>query len=451
MSDDGPGAGYGLVRALSRLLLRLFYARTEVVGLENVPERGALIVAANHHNSIVDAMIGIAVIPRRLRILANAPLFRHPLIGPFLRMMGGLPVHRRKEAGDDPSKNAALFEATTAALRSGGAILIFPEGVTQPEPSLQELRTGTARMLLAAEAASPDLAVTLLPVGLVFDRPGTFRSGRALVSIGAPVATKDIAAAQAAARVLTDRLTDALRGQIVEADDRQTLRLLRLVEELWRDEGGDENATEAARAAWLQNAMRTYRSLERIAPDRVAAFRRDLEAYDGEARRAGVAAEQLSRSYSVSSVARFTLREGASLLLGAPLALCGLLVHGLPYLLTILAVRLIPHTDEEEATDKIAAGLVLYPLAWLAEAWAAYRLGGGVALAVFLAALLPAGFFALAWQERLESAGRETRAFARFLGDRRAPARLGERRRALVAELRTLVAIADAPDGESPA
>lgn len=452
MSD--AGAGYALVRALSRLLLRLFYARIEVVGAENVPARGALIVAANHHNSIVDAMIGIAVIPRRLRILANAPLFRHPLIGPFLRMMGALPVHRRKEAGDDPSKNAALFEATTAALGSGGAILIFPEGITQPEPTLQELRTGTARMLLAAESASPGLSVTLLPVGLVFDRPGTFRTGRALVWIGPPVRTgpRDAGEGPAAARVLTDRLGAALRAQIVEADDRQTLRLLQLVEELGKDPGdrAREGASEAERAAWMQTAMRTYRSLARIAPDRVAAFRRDLEAYDGEARRAGVAAEQLSRDYSVSSVARFTVREGASLLLGAPLALAGLLVHGLPYGLTILAVRLIPHTDEEEATDKMAAGLVLYPLAWLVEGWAVHRLGGATALAIFLLALLPAGFFALAWHERLERVGREARAFARFLGDRGAPSRLRERRRALVAELRALVAIADARHAESP-
>ncbi|HEY4228884.1 MAG TPA: 1-acyl-sn-glycerol-3-phosphate acyltransferase [Thermoanaerobaculia bacterium] len=448
-SDDAPEAGYVLVRALSRLLLRLFYARIEVVGADNVPPRGALIVAANHHNSIVDAMLLLATIPRRIRVLANAPLFRHFLMGPFLRGLGALPVHRRQEHGVVGARNESLFEATTAALAAGGAIAIFPEGRTQPEPSLQELRTGTARMLLAAESASPYLSVTLLPVGLVFDRPGTFRSGRALVWVGAPVATKDLPAAPAAARGLTDRLTDALRAQIVEADDRQTLRLLRLVEELWRDFDGDRRgSSEAERAAWLQNAMRTYHSLARIAPDRVAAFRRDLEEYDGEARRAGVAAEQLSRSYSVSSVAAFTLREGASLLLGAPLALAGLLVHGVPYALTILAVRLIPHTDEEEATDKIAAGLVLYPLAWLAEAWAVQRLGGGVALAVFLLALLPAGFFAAAWHERLAKVGREARAFARFLADRNAPNRLRVRRQSLVAELRALVAIADAAGGE---
>jgi len=153
------------VRALTRLLLRLFYTRIEVVGTENVPACGPLIVAANHHNSIVDAMLLLATMPRPIHVLANAPLFRHPLIGPFLRMVGGLPVHRRKEAGDDPGKNTALFAATTAALSAGGAIAVFPEGRTQPEPALQELRTGTARMLLAAEGdAHAAVRVTLLPV-----------------------------------------------------------------------------------------------------------------------------------------------------------------------------------------------------------------------------------------------------------------------------------------------
>src|SRR5262249_59696465 len=107
------------------------------------------------------------------------------------------------------------------------------------------------------------------------------------------------------------------------------------------------------------------------------------------------AAEQLSRRYSFASVARFTLSEGAAILLGAPLALCGMAVHGLPYLLTILAVRLIPHTDEEEATDKLAAGLVLYPIAWLAEAWLADPRGGRPPPPGFAAPLLPLRFFSL--------------------------------------------------------
>jgi 1-acyl-sn-glycerol-3-phosphate acyltransferase len=181
------GIGFSLVRALIRLLLAVFYRRIEVVGAERVPARGGLIVAANHHNSVVDAMLLLAVVPRRLRTLANAPLFRHPLIGPFLRLLGALPVHRRKEAGDDPRKNEGLFEQTTRTLAEGGGIVIFPEGRTQPEPVLLELRTGTARMLLAAQPAE----VTLLPAGLVFQKPGIFREGHALVLFGEAVPTRE--------------------------------------------------------------------------------------------------------------------------------------------------------------------------------------------------------------------------------------------------------------------
>jgi 1-acyl-sn-glycerol-3-phosphate acyltransferase len=474
---------------LARFLLNLFYERIEVVGGEHIPPAGPLVVAANHHNSVVDAMLLLAVMPRALRTLANAPLFRHPLFGPLLRLVGALPVNRRQEAGNDPTRNAALFAATTATLQAGGAILIFPEGRTQPEPLLQELRTGTARMVLAAEADATDHPrVTLLPVGLVYQRPGTFRAGRAVVLVGAPIATADClglgqgatassrpvrrhraggprgtskrqgrrleasgpagrdaggpqAQSEQSARVLTDRLADALRGQIVEADDRHTLRLIGLAEELWREENGQQPGGHHARIAWLQQAMRTYRCLLERAPEQVAAFRQKLEAFDAEIERAGLAVAQLSRDYSPAVVARFALREGASVLLGAPLALGGMAAHFLPYQLTAVAVRLIPHTDEEEATDKIAAGLVLFPLAWAVESYAVFAIGGFWPLVLFLAALLPTGFFAMAWRERLERVGREARAFVRYLRDHDLPRRLRQHRQALVSELAALARI----------
>ena len=453
--SDPPGSGYVLVRGLSRLLLGLFYPSIEVVGRENVPDAGPLIVAANHHNSIVDAMILMAAFDRPLRVLANAPLFRHPLIGPFLRAIGGLPVHRRQEAGDDPEKNRELFAATTEALGRGSAIALFPEGRTQPEPALQQVRTGAARMLLAAEAAHPEgPRVVLLPVGLVFDRPGTFRDGRALVSIGSPVPSDGLPGeggeTLAPARRLTERLRDALRAQIVEADDRATLRLLRLAEEIWRDGDGSGDAaarTEADRVRWLQDAMRAYRALRRTDPERVAAFRRELEEYGRDAEWSGYGDDRSGRRYSWTAVARFVIAESVSLLVATPLALAGLVLHGIPYNLTAYAVRRIPHTDEEEATDKIAAGLVMYPLCWLAEGVLAFVLGRGFAVAVLLAALPVTGFFALAWWERLRRLASEARAFARFLGDRELPRRLRRRREELGRELRTLAALETARTG----
>ena len=96
----GP-ALYRVIRALVRVLVRVFYRRVEVAGAERIPAAGPLIVAANHHGALVDAMVLIAVVRRPLTVLAKAPLFSHPLIGPFLRVMGAVPVNRRLESGAD--------------------------------------------------------------------------------------------------------------------------------------------------------------------------------------------------------------------------------------------------------------------------------------------------------------------------------------------------------------
>src|SRR5687768_14909304 len=126
---------YAALRGLVRVLLAVFYRRVEVAGLDRVPATGALIVAANHQNAMVDPMLIIAALPRRLRPVAKAPLFRHPLIAPFLHLIGAIPVHRRQDAGADVARNAETFEAAARTFARGEAIMIFPEGLSQPEPA----------------------------------------------------------------------------------------------------------------------------------------------------------------------------------------------------------------------------------------------------------------------------------------------------------------------------
>jgi len=438
--------GYRLVRGFIRLLLRLFYRRVDVVGAERIP-RGPLIITANHHNSLVDPMLIMATFSRRITVLANAPLFRHPLIGPFLRAVGALPVNRRKEAGDDPRKNEAMFATAIAHLRAGGAILIFPEGRTQPVPTLLPLRTGVARLLLGAEAHGGSHGVTLLPVGLVYKTPGTFRVASALIAVGAPVQVDDCIAAyavepEATVRRLTERLAWAIRAQIVEAEDQHTLELASALERAWREERGGAAADAEASLAWRREVMRAARALAERAPDRVTEFRQRLEAYRAHLSESGLSDAELGRPYTVSVVARWTVGNAVKLAITLPLALWGIASHALPYALTRVAVGAMRRTEEEEATDKMAAGLVLYPLCWALEAWLVRRFAGVEALVVFLLLLAPSGLIALAWRARLERVVRQARAFGRFVVDRRLHADLIAERRTLVSEAMALADLA---------
>ena len=219
-----------------------------------------------------------------------------------------------------------------------------------------------------------------------------------------------------------------------------------MAETLWRGEAPASATEEAARVAGIQQVARAYRRLQQRAPERLAALRLRVETYSKDLELIGATERDLSGSYPPGVVFRWAVREGLSLLLGFPLALCGMLLHAVPYGLTAGAVRALRRSAEEEATDKIVAGIIFYPLCWSAEGWAAWTLGGGWALAALLAALLPTGFFALGWQERLRRVARETRAFARFLVDRDLRRRLIARRRALVEELTALATLAETAD-----
>lgn len=435
--------GSALIRRLARLLLGLFYRRVEVVGAERVPATGPLIVAANHQNALVDPMLVLATFPRPLRPLAKAPLFRHPVIAPFLRLAGAIPVERRQDPGSDPARNAAMFRAAAATLRAGGAILIFPEGVSQAEPTLMPLRTGAARMALAAEGADGVPAgVTVLPVGLVFHEPGTFRTGWALVLVGEPVPLEDLVALSrtapdAAVRQLTERLADALRHLIVEARDRRLYRLAEAAEAIWRAES-DGPRDPVTRAAWLRQAVRGYRYLAAREPARVDALAGAVEGYARDLELAGLSDRELASAYPRPVVWRYAVREGGSLLIGSPLALVGVALHVVPYQLTRVAVRLGRPTGDVAATYKLAAGLVLYPLCWLGEGWLAWHVGGGWGLALFAGLLVPGGFFALAWWERLVRVRRDLRGFVQFLLRPDLHARLLARRRMLRAEMQEL-------------
>jgi glycerol-3-phosphate O-acyltransferase / dihydroxyacetone phosphate acyltransferase len=197
--------------ALARRVLAVFFRRIEVEGLERVPHHGPLLVVANHVNGLLDPMLVVGTLPRLPRFLGKSGLWDIAPLRPFLAWARVIPVHRPGDPGADPEQNAAAFAAAAEVLAAGGAVSIFPEGRSHNEPGLAPLKTGAARIALAAAAARPGLGLDVLPVGLVFDAKERFRS-RALVEIGEPlrVNAPDDPADPREVRALTERIDAAL-------------------------------------------------------------------------------------------------------------------------------------------------------------------------------------------------------------------------------------------------
>lgn len=201
-----------------------------------VPSEGPILLVGNHTNGLIDGALLMGVTERKVHFLVKYKLLKVPLLGTLIRRAGSIPVYRKKD-NVDTSKNVDAFEAVYKTLERGGVIGVFPEGSSHSDPHLQELKTGTARMALGAEARNGfGLGVQIVPVGIHYTDRQRYRS-EVSVWLGEPIGVRDFADAHAedpwaASSELTLRIREALRSVTINMDRHEDRDLLALAGEL---------------------------------------------------------------------------------------------------------------------------------------------------------------------------------------------------------------------------
>ncbi len=143
---------YSFIRLTLGTLVRLIWVK-KVEGIENIPRKGAAIVAFNHQ-SYFDFLCFISISPRKIHFLSAEKFFTHPLWGPLVKMTQQIKVDRKNHDKGD------LHETIFAHLEHGKMIGIFPEGTRSPhENEMLYAFTGVAQYALRGN-------VPVLPVGV---------------------------------------------------------------------------------------------------------------------------------------------------------------------------------------------------------------------------------------------------------------------------------------------
>ena len=392
-----------LMQRLAMAVAHLFY-RIDTVG--GVPAEGPLLLLPNHPNALLDPALVMATAGRPVRFLAKSTLFTGPL-GPLVRAAGALPVYRRQD-GAETDRNAETFAAVTDALDRGEAVCLFPEGISHSSGRLETLRTGAARMALAA--MSRGVRVRIVPVGINLEQKTVFRSA-ATVAYGQPFDPASIDA-----RELTGLIAERMRTLLVEADPAADAALVERVERLYRAErpAADGPAGVLERRRIIADRLHRLRAEH---PDLYEAGLMQLRRYDSRLERFGLRDRALDWAVSDDMAFRFAVREIPRALVLLPVCAASILVFSVPYLLTAAAARLSRHMDVT-ATTKVIAGAVLYGV-WttalaLAAAWAWSPVAGVAALLV-LPALAVAGLLAI---ERESAVWRTARSWLAMRGAR---------------------------------
>ena len=184
---------YRLFRWFTGIALHWFYSSIEIIGRERIPANGPVILAASHHNALVDALIAGWIAPRRVTLTAKATLTDNVLLRWLFRLVGVVPLRRAKDetaknegATPDVQRNASAFIYILDVLEKGGMILIFPEGISHSNPELAPLKTGASRIALEARDKRAAGNLQIIPLGLNFEdkgNPGT----AVLAEVGEPI------------------------------------------------------------------------------------------------------------------------------------------------------------------------------------------------------------------------------------------------------------------------
>ena len=432
-----------LLRGFARLVLKIFFQRVEVVGEERIPREGPLVLVANHVNGLVDAALLVGALPVWPRMLAKSTLWKNPVIRPFVDGARAIPVYRKQDQVDTAG-NEQMFEATHEVLISGGAIALFPEGKSHNEPMLQPLKTGLARIVLGAERKRPGLGVKIVPVGLTFDEKEAFRS-RALVQVGEPIEAGPEAETDnpAAVRSLTARVDQGLKDVTLNYPSWEAAWLIGRAAELFgRAELEVPVGRRLADHFQVHRAfVEGYQDLCRRHPERVQAVEGAVRDYDRLLKAFGLRDDQVASAYPPSPVLRFVMRTVLRLLVHLPLAAIGTVLNFIPFWLVRGVAWVVRRSPDQVATYKVFGGLILYPLAWLAEGIAVARWADNAWLGalVFLAGPLT-GYAAMLFREQSGLFWNEARAYLFLRTRRRLAVELKERRAKVFREVEDLAA-----------
>lgn len=155
---------YRFLRVYVRWAMSLYCRKITIQNPDRLRWKGPLLLAANHPNSFLDAIVLDILFQQPIWSLARGDAFRNNFIRKILHRLKILPVYRTSEGTENLGINYQTFNTCQEIFRRQGLVLIFSEGRCINEWKLRPLKKGTAR--LAIQCWENGIPLRVLPVGI---------------------------------------------------------------------------------------------------------------------------------------------------------------------------------------------------------------------------------------------------------------------------------------------
>ncbi len=149
-----------------------------VFGRENVPKSGPALLLSNHQSFLDPVLCGMGL-PRELDYIARDSLFRNRWFSRYIRSLNAFPIQRGQA-------DLAAMRTIIKRLRSGRAIVLFPEATRTRDGCIRPIKGGF--VLIARKAQAPTIPVVIDGAFEAWPRTQRLPSlGRITVGFGKPI------------------------------------------------------------------------------------------------------------------------------------------------------------------------------------------------------------------------------------------------------------------------
>src|ERR1041384_3825844 len=203
---------YGPVRFFIRVGLAMVQVRVDVEGLDRLDPDQTYIFTPNHQ-SLIEVPLSVAYLGRDIAYLGKKEVFKYPIFGCGIRLVGVVPVDRSNSPAAVESAKLA-----TEKIRGGKSYVVYPEGTRSSDGGLLPFKKGAFMMAIDAGVRVVPITISgatrIMPKGQIKIFPSTVR-----VTIHEPISTAGYSKANIA------ELMNRTREKIFSALDKEEAEL----------------------------------------------------------------------------------------------------------------------------------------------------------------------------------------------------------------------------------
>lgn len=325
------GVFYRLIKHTVNFGLRAYFGNIVIKGRENLPTDCSYILAPNHQNAFLDALMILQINKLRPTVfLARADIFSNTLANKVLHFLKIMPVYRARDGRQSLSNNDAIFQLSTDVILNQVALCLMAEGTHNDRRQLLPLKKGMFRIAFAAQQKLGDKPLYIVPVGLdyeSYDTPGN----PSVINIGKAIAVKAYTELHQdnnalAINKIKEDLRVAMTAQMHQIDSTEHYDEFYLLSKLYADARGEEFGRETT---WRKFELRRKMSqkldrLEQLNPQNGSDMAKEISD-----------TATLCSAYGVDSTQLFETKNKVAVVVGT------ILLVGIPVAIALLNWRLL--------------------------------------------------------------------------------------------------------------